>query len=66
MTILHKLAERNPEELKVFLNAMKNHWPTLSVPHLMDNHGNSPLKLALKNKQRRVVDWLLKHLQNYP
>jgi len=28
--------------------------------------GNSPLKLALDKKNRRVIDWLLQHLENYP
>ncbi len=65
-TLLHKLTLRNPDEIKPLLERMNTEWPSLVIPQIYNQEGETPLKTAQKNKHRRVVGWLLDSLKKYP
>ena len=65
-TLLHKLIMKNPEAVKPLITRMKKEWPKLWIPHVSNNNGLTPLKLAYDQNHRRVLGWLLDHLKDYP
>ena len=65
-TLLHKLTMKNPEEIKPLIERMNVEWPTLVIPHIYNQEGQTPLKLAHRYRHRRVIGWLLDLLKNYP
>ena len=45
---------------------MKKEWPKLVMPHVHNQEGQTPLKLAHLTHHRRAIGWLLDMLKDYP
>ena len=45
---------------------MKTEWPSLWIPHVYNQEGQTPLKIAHMHRHRRVIGWLLELLRDYP
>jgi hypothetical protein len=65
-TLLHKMAARNPVSVKKLYHRMGREWPTITIPHICNSDGITPVKLAHQKRHRMVVGVLLDHLRNYP
>ena len=65
-TLLHKLTWKFPEQVKPLIQRMGTEWPQLYIPHINNQEGHTPLRLASDLRHRRVMGWLLDLLKGYP